>query len=179
MEQINNPIRFTCFFKNTLGVGLTGLTVTTTIYRNIVPILAGQAVTEVGGGYYTYVLASGSVTLEGEYISSFDNATWGVINAVALVGLGGVENLDAPISGVMTAIAALPSAATIATAVWSAGTRTLTTFGSLVADIWTYSTRTLTAFIIGFLATVSSIQNISGSVVEEQVVSGTIDVENL
>lgn len=33
---------------------------------------------------------------------------------------------------------------TIATAVWAAGTRTLTSFGTLVADIWSYSTRTFT-----------------------------------
>ena len=164
MEQLNNPIRFTCFFKNTLGVGLTGLTVTTTIYRNGVSILAGQAVTEVGGGLYAYVLAAGSVTVEGEYISSFDNATWGVINAIAEAGLGGVENLDASISGVMTAIAALPSAAAIATAVWSAGTRTLTTFGTLVADIWAYATRTLTAFNFGSSVTVQSPVAASGDI---------------
>jgi hypothetical protein len=29
--------------------------------------------------------------------------------------------------------------------VWSAGTRTLTSFGTLIADIWSYVTRTLTA----------------------------------
>jgi hypothetical protein len=34
----------------------------------------------------------------------------------------------------------------IASAVWSAGTRTLTSFGSLVSDIWGHSSRTLTSF---------------------------------
>jgi hypothetical protein len=34
----------------------------------------------------------------------------------------------------------------LATAIWSAGSRTLTGFGTLVADVWNYATRTLTAF---------------------------------
>lgn len=38
----------------------------------------------------------------------------------------------------------IPTAATIATAVWAAGTRTLTAFGTLAADVWAYATRTLT-----------------------------------
>lgn len=40
----------------------------------------------------------------------------------------------------------IPSAAAITTAVWAAGTRSLTTFGTLVADIWASATRTLSAF---------------------------------
>lgn len=39
----------------------------------------------------------------------------------------------------------------VASAVWSATTRTLTSFGTLVSDIWSHSTRTLTSF--GTLAT--------------------------
>jgi hypothetical protein len=39
----------------------------------------------------------------------------------------------------------VPTATEIAIAVWAAGTRTLSSFGSLVADIWAYATRTLTA----------------------------------
>ena len=35
--------------------------------------------------------------------------------------------------------------ADVATAVWASGTRTLTSFGTLVADIWSYVTRTLTS----------------------------------
>ena len=37
-----------------------------------------------------------------------------------------------------------PTAADIATAVWQAGTRTLSSFGTLVADVWAYATRKLT-----------------------------------
>jgi hypothetical protein len=39
----------------------------------------------------------------------------------------------------------IPTAATIAAAVWASGTRTLTGFGTLIADIWSHATRTLTA----------------------------------
>ena len=38
-----------------------------------------------------------------------------------------------------------PTTAAIATAVWASGTRTLTSFGTLIADIWAAATRTLTA----------------------------------
>jgi len=37
------------------------------------------------------------------------------------------------------------SAADVATAVWGAASRTLTGFGTLIADIWSYATRTLTS----------------------------------
>ena len=49
--------------------------------------------------------------------------------------------------------------ADVATAVWAAGTRTLTSFGTLVADaaaaVWAYATRTLTASAASTIATVS------------------------
>jgi len=38
-----------------------------------------------------------------------------------------------------------PTASAIASAVWSAGTRSLTTFGTLISDIWAAASRTLTA----------------------------------
>lgn len=38
-----------------------------------------------------------------------------------------------------------PTAAEVATAVWAAGARTLTSFGTLVADVWAAGSRTLTA----------------------------------
>jgi len=48
-----------------------------------------------------------------------------------------IGNLDAQVSSRSSHSAA---------AVWAVGTRTLTSFGSLVADIWAYGTRTLTSF---------------------------------
>lgn len=55
-------------------------------------------------------------------------------------------------------LVAMPSAAAIAAAVWGAGTRTLTGFGTLVTDVaasvWSAATRTLSAF--GFTPTPSN-----------------------
>lgn len=81
--------------------------------------------------------------------------------------LDNLTNLDASISGVLSAIGLIapPSAGTIATTVWAAATRTLSAFAFNVtvgtntdktgyslsssppsaADIWTYTTRTLTS----------------------------------
>jgi hypothetical protein len=47
------------------------------------------------------------------------------------------------ISAIASIVAALPSASTIAAAVWAAGQRTLTSFGTLVADVWANTSRTL------------------------------------
>jgi len=49
-------------------------------------------------------------------------------------------NIDAAIS-----TRSSHSAADVATAVWGAASRTLTGFGTLIADIWSYATRTLTS----------------------------------
>lgn len=56
-----------------------------------------------------------------------------------------------------------PTASDIATAVWAAGTRTLTSFGTLVSDaataVWSAATRTLTAF--GFTVTANADPNVA------------------
>jgi hypothetical protein len=44
------------------------------------------------------------------------------------------------------AVGNIPTASDNATAVWANATRTLSSFGTLIADIWAYTTRTLTAF---------------------------------
>lgn len=49
------------------------------------------------------------------------------------------------------AVSDIPSTSAIATAVWGAATRSLTTFGSLASDVWASGTRTLTS--AGSLAT--------------------------
>src|SRR3989338_7991151 len=55
--------------------------------------------------------------------------------------------------------------ADVATAVWASSTRSLTTFGTLVADVWTNTTRTLTGASLdsGSLATLSDVQTASSS----------------
>ena len=42
------------------------------------------------------------------------------------------------------------------TSVWAAGTRTLTSFGTLIADIWGYTTRTLTSIGSGVVADIAT-----------------------
>jgi hypothetical protein len=54
-----------------------------------------------------------------------------------------VDNADATAFGLSRLDAAVSS---VAAAVWAVGTRTLTSFGTLVADIWANATRTLSSF---------------------------------
>lgn len=64
------------------------------------------------------------------------------------VGLS-TGNLDAQLSSISSGISGLPSAATIAAAVWAAATRTLTTAfdnsATIAAAVWSAATRTLTS----------------------------------
>ena len=151
-EQIGVALPFTAFYT-TLGVGTTGLTVTADVYRNGTEIVAAGSATDAGDGLYTYTLASGSNTIEGVYIAVFKTATTTVdqqhIAAVWEVGTGGIENLDAAVStrSVAGDAMALTSGerTTVSTSVWSSATRTLTSYGTLIADIWSYVTRTLTS----------------------------------
>ena len=61
-----------------------------------------------------------------------------------------LDNLDATVSSRAAPGAAMTltsgERSNIATAVWSAASRTLTSFGTLVSDIWSHSSRTLTSF---------------------------------
>jgi len=65
-----------------------------------------------------------------------------------LSGAPTVNLATAAVNGADFGISSAASAASIATAVWASGTRTLTSFGTLVADVatavWTAGTRTLT-----------------------------------
>lgn len=64
------------------------------------------------------------------------DAQTGDLTTVGSVGARLADNVNATISSRSSHSAA---------DVWSSGTRTLTSFGALVADIWTYVTRTLTS----------------------------------
>jgi hypothetical protein len=72
-----------------------------------------------------------------------DNADIGLIKAKT----DNLPNDPADASDVLTAISAIdpPTALDIAAAVWANSTRTLTSFGTLVADVWSAVTRTLTS----------------------------------
>jgi hypothetical protein len=67
-----------------------------------------------------------------------------------------------------------PDTASIATAVWAAGTRTLTGFGTLAADIWGYATRTLTA-----MSDSSGVTTLLGRIASAlTITSGKVDVND-
>jgi hypothetical protein len=119
IEQVGNSLKFLAFFTGT-KIGVTGLTVTVDVYDPTNTLIVnGSAATEIGGGYYRYTLASGSVTAEGEYLAIFKTASDSVdqkhMPALWVVGRAGVENLDAAVSS--RNATAPPSAATVATAV--------------------------------------------------------------
>jgi len=183
IEQQGNAIKFYAFFVAS-KVGKTGLTVTIDVYRNDTEIVTAGSATEVGDGLYKYVLASGSVNAEGEYVAVFKTADTTVdqqhIPALWVIDKAGVDNLNATVSSrasqasldtlddyVDTEVAAIKAktdqlaftnankvdaavlaagdfAQAAADKVWASTVRTLTSFGTLVADIWDRATSALT-----------------------------------
>lgn len=133
IEQTGVALVFYAFFVDT-KVGKTGLTVTVDVYRNGSEIVTAGNAVEVGDGIYKYELASGSNTVEGEYIAVFKTATTSVdqqhIPALWVVNKAGVENLTADLNTILAdtnelqtddvpgLIAALPTAGGNADAVW-------------------------------------------------------------
>ena len=132
------------------GVGSAGLAVTVDVFRNDTLIVAGAATTELDAvnapGVYQYTLAGASVTQAGEYLFHFLD-TGGTSDQVDVYAQWYVRPW-------------LVSLTTdIASAVWNYATRTLTSFGTLVANIttaisailcnvWNCPRRTLTMSIV-------------------------------
>ena len=96
-EQISNAIDFYFFYVES-KLGKTGLTVTVDVFRAGSLIVTGASAVEVGDGLYRYTLATGSVTVEGEYAAVAKTSTSSVdqqwIPALWIVGRGGIEHLD-------------------------------------------------------------------------------------
>ena len=106
LEQVSNPVTFYAMYVAS-KVGKTGLTVTVDVYRvntsaTATQVVTGASATEVGGGLYLYQLASGTVTVEGEYVALFKTADTTVdvrhIPAIWAVQKAGTEYLDAAVS---------------------------------------------------------------------------------
>jgi hypothetical protein len=93
-------LRFYAFYVET-KVGKTGLTVTVDVYENGSSIVSGASATEIGGGLYAYVLASGSVDANGEYAAIFKTSTT-TVDAQHVPSLwvtpAWADNVDAAIS---------------------------------------------------------------------------------
>jgi hypothetical protein len=151
------------------------------------PSAGATNATEIGNGWYYVDLSTADTGTLGPLVVRATAATvddveiaYGVVDANSL----GAANLDAAIStrstyagGPVASVTAPvtagtvsdktgyslatapPTAAEVTTAVWAAGTRTLSSFGSLVADVatavWGAASRTLSAFGFTVAATVA------------------------
>ncbi len=111
IEQTGNAITFYAFYTNA-GAGALGLAVTADVWEveidgTATELQSAAAATEIGDGLYRYILASGSVDAEGEYLAVFKTA--GVVDqahmaAIWSVARGGIENLNAAIGSVPDAV---------------------------------------------------------------------------
>jgi hypothetical protein len=101
LEQVSNALVF-YFLYIASKAGKTGLSPTVDVYRNSSKIVTAGNASEVGGGCYSYTLASGSNTVEGEYIAIAHTADSTVdqqdVAAIWCVGKAGIEDLDAAIT---------------------------------------------------------------------------------
>ena len=173
-EQIGIALIGPAYFTK-FGIGTEGLTVTVDVWEittsGSTQVATAQSATEVGDGFYRYTIASGVVDANAVYAYKFTTA--GTVDqkevaGVQRVGQTWVENLDAAITTRSSHSAAdvwtsatrtLTSFGTLvadtATAVWAAVTRTLTSGAGTAADVWAYATRVLTASAASTTATVS------------------------
>lgn len=131
LEQLGQALRFDAFYTAS-KVGVTGLTVTCDVYDyNGTKVVTAGSATEIGGGLYSYSMASNLNTAKGNYRAIFKTATTTVdqqhIPALWVSGLTWTERIDA-------AISAIPAA------VWAALTSGLTTVGSIGKRISDYLT---------------------------------------
>lgn len=109
LEQVSTSVKFLAFFTASKQ-GKTGLTVTVDIYDpSGTQIVTGGSATAIGGGLYSYTLASNNST-EGEYAAIFKTTDSTVdsqhIPSLWVLGRAGVENLDATVSSRSTLTAA-------------------------------------------------------------------------
>jgi hypothetical protein len=109
LEQIGQPITFYAHYVDS-GESATSLTVTCSVVEvqrdgTATEIVTDANATEIGRGFYRYILTAGNVDAEGEYLAEFK--TTGTVDqahipAVWVIGPGWVENVDASIQTVDT-----------------------------------------------------------------------------
>jgi len=142
--------------------GKTGLTNITVQHKkqgqSSFTTLSSPTITEIGNGWYKLSVPTALVDTYGFLVIRF-SATGAktqqqqyqvvAFNPYDPNGLG-LSRLDAAVSSRMPSgnvtVGGYASGQDPATLVWSAGTRTLTSFGTLVSDVWSHSSRTLTSF---------------------------------
>lgn len=130
-------LQVTCFIRDNTGAVLTTLTgLAATVWKDD---SNGAAITSAP----TEINSSGPVKVE---LSATEMNAEVVTVKVTASNANAIPTTIVIYTGAIAEMA-IPSASDIATAVWAAGTRTLTSFGTLVADIWAvarneYSTAT-------------------------------------
>jgi hypothetical protein len=83
VNWVAEALTFNAFYT-TAGEGTAGLTVTVDIYDpDHTKIVNGASATAVGGGWYYYVLAATSITMEGTYNAQFKTSD-GSVDAMHL-----------------------------------------------------------------------------------------------
>ena len=105
IERIGAALKFLAFYTS-FRRGKIALIVTADVYSPAGKIISDAMAAEVGGGMYSYTLPGNLVPTAGEYICVFktedDSVDQQEIPGLWVVGRGGIENLDAPLSGVMS-----------------------------------------------------------------------------
>lgn len=116
IEQLSNALTFMAFFQDSSGLGASGVTVTVDVDRivnnsgtpSITSLITGASATELGKGYYAYILSSASVGTEGEYVATFKTSNTSVrdrhLPSLWSVNVAGVEHLDADISDITAGV---------------------------------------------------------------------------
>lgn len=151
-------------------VGKTGLVdVTCDVFRLnlstgvVTQVVTGGACFPIGGGMYGYIYLTDSTAASIYYFTSIKTATTSVdqqeVVALQIAGTLLTERIDAATSGIPALVWGVGTrtltgfgtlVADVTTSVWAAGARTLTGFGTLSSDVatavWGAGTRTLTGF---------------------------------
>jgi len=151
--NLGDTIRFIAVFPDSTGAFQTGLspTISVKLLTGVSLLVTGAAMTEdsnlPGVYYYEYTPPSAGI-----YISK---AITGTLHAIPYMIIGdGLGAIEATSQNILSDTAKLDIAVSTrasAADVWTYGTRTLSSFGSLISDIWNYVSRTLTTF--GFTVT--------------------------
>jgi hypothetical protein len=144
------------FVNSVTNAPITGLT---PIWTSLVKVSDGTAysqptISEVGGGIYKFTATLTEDVVGridgGAGVATSDRYIFPVLLSPSDAYLDGIKAKTDNLPASPAATSDIPSASTIATAVWAAGTRTLSSFGTLVADtataVWGATTRTLSAF---------------------------------
>lgn len=99
IEQVGRGITFAGYFADrTTREGASGLTVSVDVRRGGIKLVTDGAATELGGGLYSYALASGSVSQAGIYSAVFKTTSDTVeakhVPVLWAVGMDWVENVS-------------------------------------------------------------------------------------